>query len=209
MNENVPKSTIYDIINRAENGSGYKRVSGSGRTPRKMNAFNLKQLKRMFDNRDGVSQKEAGLKFNCTQQYISWTLKNNSAIRCFKKKKIPLRTIDQIARIRPRCRRLYKILLSNSCIMDDESYFTLAHNSLGGSGHFYSSNRRRAPASVRFQGRPKYQKKLLVWMVFSERDIGKLCFAPSGPAINQKTYLRDCIQRRLLQFIKKYNFDCK
>ena len=68
--ENIPKSTIYKIIKRAESESGYKRVQGSGVKAKNMTRTNIGRLKLMFDYKDGVSQRQAAKKFNCTQQHI-------------------------------------------------------------------------------------------------------------------------------------------
>src|SRR5689334_10507280 len=69
--KNVPERTIYRIIERAENNSGHKRVQGSGRIAKKMTKKNIRLLKNMFDHHDGVSQRQAARKFDCSQQYIS------------------------------------------------------------------------------------------------------------------------------------------
>ena len=57
--EQVPRrGTIYDIIERAENDSGPKRVQGSV-----LVAKVIKRLKTMFDHSDRVSMRQAGRKF--------------------------------------------------------------------------------------------------------------------------------------------------
>ena len=71
--ENIPKSTTYKIIKRAESESGYQRVQGSGGKAKKMTKTNIKRLKLMFDHKDGVSQRQVAKKFNFTQQRISKT----------------------------------------------------------------------------------------------------------------------------------------
>ena len=57
--ENIPKSTIYKIIKRAEIESGYQRVRGSGVKAKKITRTNIERLKLMFDHKDGVSQRQA------------------------------------------------------------------------------------------------------------------------------------------------------
>ena len=60
--EKVPKTTVYDIIKRAENNSGHQRVRGSGRIAKKMDKKSIRRLKTMFDHQDGVSQTQAARK---------------------------------------------------------------------------------------------------------------------------------------------------
>ena len=62
----IPRQTISDIIKRAENDSGYKRVNGSGRVAKIMTKANIKRLKTMFDHRDGISTRQAARKFKCS-----------------------------------------------------------------------------------------------------------------------------------------------
>ena len=54
--ENIPKSTIYKIIKRADSVFSYQRVQGSGGKAKKMTKTNIKRLKLMLDHKGGVSQ---------------------------------------------------------------------------------------------------------------------------------------------------------
>lgn len=205
--EKMPKRTIYRIIEQAENESGHKRAEGSGRPPVIMTKTNIKRLKASFDHKDTISQRQAARKFQCSQQFISQTLKNKSSIITRKKMKIPKRTDEQKAKIRPRCRRLLEKLRGKCCVMDDESYFTLSHSHINGNGIFYTSDVSATPANVKYAPTAKYEKKLLVWLCFSERGISKPFFLPSGMAINQHVYLSECIQKRLMPFIAEHHSD--
>lgn len=205
--EKIPKRTIYRIIKRAENDSGHERVKGSGRIAKIMNKKNIKRLKAMFDHHDGVSQRQAARKFKCTQPMICKTLKTKTRIVCFKKKKIPMRTEAQRERIRICCDRLYRKLEGVWCIIDDESYFTLAHSTINGNGNFYSSDVSATPSNVKYRPTAKFEKKILVWLCFSEQGVSRAFFVPSGLAIDQNIYLEQCIKKRLVPFIEKYHPD--
>ena len=80
--ERVSKRAIYYIIERAENDSGHKRVSGSGRIAKIMTKKNVGRLKKMFDHRDKTSQRQAARKFGCTHQHISKTLSKKLTFIC-------------------------------------------------------------------------------------------------------------------------------
>lgn len=205
--ERIPRKTIYRIIERAENESGHKRVIGSGRIPQIMTKKHIGTLKTMFNHKDSVSQRQAARKFNCSQQYISKTLKNKTTIRKRKKIKIPKRSEQQQALAQTKCSRIYQKLKNRLCIMDDESYFTLAHTSINGNDNFYTSDVNKTPAIVKFQPTEKFQKKLLVWIAFSAKGISQPFFLPSGLAINQQIYLNECIKKRLMPFIEKHHLD--
>jgi len=87
--ENIPRSTIYDIIKRAESNAGYIRTIGSGRKPKIMTKKAVKRLEKMVNHKSGVSQSQAARKFGCSQQFISKTLKNKTSIK-YRKKKVYL-----------------------------------------------------------------------------------------------------------------------
>ena len=50
--EQIPRSTIYDIIERAENNPGHKRVQGSDHTAKIITLKVIKCLKTMFYHSD-------------------------------------------------------------------------------------------------------------------------------------------------------------
>ena len=46
-----------------------------------------------------------------------------------------------------------------------------------------------------------------MWIAICEKGLSKPYFVPSGLAINQYTYLDECIKKRLIPFIKEYHSD--
>ena len=157
--ENIPQSTIYRIIKRAENESGHQRKLGSGRIAKVMTKKAVEKLKRMFDHKDAISQRQAAREFNCSQKHICRTLLTKTKIRARKKIRIPKRSEQQKALAQTKCSRLFQKLQNRSCVMDDESYFTLAHTSINGNDQFYTSNVNVTPANVKYQPIEKFQKK--------------------------------------------------
>ena len=93
------------------------------------------------------------------------------------------------------------------CIMDDESYFTLAHTNINGNDRFFTSDIEKTPASLKYKPVEKCSQKLLVWCCFSENGITKPYFRPSGLAVNQKVYLDEMIIKRVIPFIEKHHSD--
>lgn len=205
--EEIPQRTIYDIIQRAEDESGHQRVIGSGQVAKKMSKKNISKLKLMFDHKDGVSQRQAARKFNCTQPYISKTLAKKTSIRARKKIKIPKRKPEQKAVARAKCTRLYNRLRHRKVIVDDESYFTLAHTSINGNDRFYTSDIEMTSAEVKYNPEEKFGDKMLVYLAMSENGMSEPYFVPSKCAINKKIYLKKCIMEKLIPFINEKHPD--
>ena len=55
--EVVPKSTVYSIIKRAENGKRIERSHGSGRKPQIMDKKGIHALSKAFDHSCSISQR--------------------------------------------------------------------------------------------------------------------------------------------------------
>ena len=61
---------------------------------------------------------------------------------------------------------------------------------------------------VRFVGKGKYPKKVLVWLAFSSKGISMPLFRSStSEAIKSSIYINECLVKRLLPFIHKYHND--
>ena len=83
-----------------------------------MTKKNLNELKKMFDQRHGISQRQ--LLINSTVRlHICATLRQKTNFRYYKKKKIPSRTVSQKARIKPLCRKLYRNFGNLEWVLDD------------------------------------------------------------------------------------------
>lgn len=205
--EKIPKRTIYRIIERAERDSGHERVRGSGRKAQIMTRKGIRRLQGLFNNKSGISQRQAARKFGCSQSYVSQTLSKKTSIRARKKMTIPKRNEQQQEVARSKCRALYLKYGKSEWITDDESYFTLSHSSINGNNLFYTSNVETTPTSIKYTSAAKFEDKMLVYLCMSEKGLSKPYFMPSGLAINQKIYLEECIKKRLMPFISEYHSD--
>ena len=75
MEEGVLKMTVYDILKRYENNLPAIRRSGSGRTVKIFTAKKINQLKKDFDHKDGISQRQTAKKYKCSQSIVNYVLK--------------------------------------------------------------------------------------------------------------------------------------
>ncbi|XP_065660388.1 uncharacterized protein LOC136084201 [Hydra vulgaris] len=83
----------------------------------------------------------------------------------------------------------------------------LGDNMPGNSG-YYTNNKKTCPESVRFIGKEKFPKNLLMWIAISDRGMSEPLFRTSkAVAINSSIYINECLEKRLLPFIHKYDGD--
>ena len=205
--EKIPQSTIYDIIQRAENETGYERAPGSGRVAKIMNSGNIERLIEDFDHNDSISQTQAARKYGCSQKHISTTLATKTTIRVRKKTPIPKRNDEQKRQAKFKCGRLYRNFRGLNWVIDDETYLTLAHTTINGNNLFYTSDVNETPSSVKYTEMAKYEEKLCLWSAISNKGICKPYFALPRTMVNSELYLKECIKKRLMPFIEENHSD--
>ena len=58
---------------------------------------------------------------------------------------------------------------------------------------------------VKFKRQKKFEPKILMWIAISENGISTPFFAQQKQAVNQTTYLNNCIKPHLMPFIKQHH----
>ncbi|CAF1933346.1 unnamed protein product [Rotaria magnacalcarata] len=89
--------------------------------------------------------------------------------------------------------------------MNDEKYFLLSDQSVPTNRGYYSSDMSLTSPEVKFKRVQKFERKLLVWIAISTNGISSSFFAKQRQAFNEKTYLEECIIKRLVPFIDTYH----
>ena len=203
--ENIPRQTVYSIIQKYDTCGTIGDKPRSGR-PRKISSGQRTRLKRLVNHKTGISLRKIVKKFNVHRKTIQREL-DDIGIHYRKKKRAPRCTEKQMEEVPTRARRLYRTLLKNDfeLIMDDEKYFTLTNESVSTNRGFYTSDPGVTPSHVKFKRTQKYSAKVLVWIAVSDKGISEPFFAKQSQAINEITYLRQCVQARLIPFINKYH----
>ena len=200
--EQVPRRTVYSILSRLECFPALRKP-GSGVTYRKMTKKKVNQLKKDFNHKATMSQRQSARKFNISQPMICKILKKHQ-IKAIKKMKIPSRSDQQKSSARAKCGNLYLKNRNISWILDDESYFTLSHSTINGNNIFYTSDIAVTSASVKYNPVKKFEQKLLVWLCISDKGISAPIFRKSGMAVNKRVYI-ECIKHGVIPFIKKHH----
>lgn len=200
--EGVPKRTENNILKCTR----VIRKTGSGKKAKIMTKKGLRKLERLFDNKDGVSQRYAAKLFDCTQQHISKTLKT-VGVKARKKQKSPAYTEDEVTKVKSNCRWMTKNYAGKSFILDDESYFTLSKYQMPGNDIYYAKEPKNTPPGVKFRFKKKFEPKVMLYVAVSNKGVSEPYFKPSGLAINQEIYQKECLSKILIPFIQKYHTD--
>ena len=180
-----------------------KDLSRSGR-PLKLSKKNLNNI---VNNRCGLSQRQIARRFKVHYSTISRNLQRRTSIVIRKRRKAPKMNNEQQVPAQKNCGKSLYRKLFNGCdlIMDDEKYFKLTGNNVIGNRYFYSTDPATALPKVNLQCKTKFEAKVMIWMGMSSKGTSDLYVHKSIQDVNQETYLKECINKRLLPFIAKYH----
>lgn len=201
--ENYPRSTIYNILKRYEDGLSVDRTPKTGRPP-KLNKRKLAQLKKLASETIGASQRKLARTMGVSQSTIHYNLKKLNLKR-YKRVNAPKYSDVQLEQVPIKCRKLLNAVQSRKkfIVMDDEKYFTLSNSSTAGNAGFYTTNIKTTSAHVKFAFKKKFEPKVLVWLAISSKGVSKpFINTTKGFALNAQTYMGSCLPN-LVEFIEE------
>lgn len=102
-------------------------------------------------------------------------------------------------------RTVQKPSSSVKIVIDDESYFRFGHSHISGNDIYYSQNKEKTPADVKYYEKKRFEPKLLMWLAINEQGHSEPFFVPSRGNIDEKVYCQECILNNLKPFLKQYH----
>jgi transposase len=202
------RSTIYATINRLKTSESIKDKKRTGR-PSAWTGTRCANLKRLVNNRFGMGIRRLGRKFGVTHANICQKLAKMN-IKYRKRTKTPKYNAKQQLKARKRSRRLVNQFYGTGIeiVMDDEKYFRFDSIEIPANAGFYTDDIKKCPESVKFFGKEKYAPKLLVWLALSPKGISQpVVRRTRSCAVNQDTYINECLKPKLLPFLRKHHAD--
>lgn len=114
----------------------------------------------------------------------------------------------QAARAKTGCRKIYRnLLLKNKgsvIVMDNETYVPLDPEQIPGAKFYHEHPDKPIAEKYKVKSKEKFPKKFLVWQCIDENGHVSKPFISMG-TINAQTYKVQCLQKRLLPFLRKHN----
>ena len=206
--EGIPRSTIYANIERLQSGGSIEDNERNGR-PTSWTATRLNQLKKLTNNRKGVSQRRLARKFRVHQTTICRGI-SKLKISCHKREKTAKYSEKQAEKAKNISKKLANFLYGSShmIILDDEKFFTFEASNMPGNAYYYTDDKSKCPDGVRFAGKEKFPKKIMVWIAVSSRGLSKPNFRVlKSEATNSDVYINECLIPRLVPFIRHHHSD--
>ena len=200
---NVSRATVYRICSLVEHNKSLERKPGSGKKATKMPPRKVKQLLNSANETIGVSTRKLAHKYGISPSY-SHKLLQNSKLQYRLRQTIPAATEKQKATQHSRLLSMERTILNAEnpkFVLDDETYFTFAHDGLAENKGFYTANFEEAPYGVKFRPKQKFATRLLMWIAVSEKGISPPFFLERPNSINAQIYITECIMKRLVPFL--------
>lgn len=202
--EGYPRRTIYNVLQRfeARHESGFRMIPGrptSIATPRV-----LRQLATIFKNKPSTSVREASQRLKVPKSTVQRMKKDILCLRGFVKQKAPKYVKNQESRAKSGCRKIYRAASGKILIMDDETYVPKDPADVTIHKFYHAQNRKDVKYEERVKPKCKFTQQYLIWQAID--DNGHISDAyVSERTMNASIYVKECLKKRLLPFIRKYH----
>lgn len=202
----LPKSTVFDVISRYKKTLTVDRAPKTKDTSAFRNKILTSKIKRSVIQNPGLSLRQRAVKYGTSHETVRRILKK-SKLRIYRAIKIPNRNDLQNLKAKKRCRKLYDNVLTKfkGClILDDETYVKVDQNQVPGQKFYVANKRLNVPDKYKFIKLDKYGKKLMIWQAICSCGLKSRAFVTSS-TLTSDVYIQECLEKRLLPFIKKHN----
>ncbi len=106
--------------------------------------------------------------------------------------------------VQRQCSWLYRYYRCYDFVIDDEKYFTLSHFI---NNSYFASFDEPTPEDIVYDQKQKFEPKVMLWIAISKNIMSEPFFQKRGLAIDQNVCKIDCIQKRLIPFLKTKHSD--
>lgn len=206
----LPRSTVQKVLKRYKQTLSINRAPGSGRKVGSHNKKLYKAVMRSFQENPGMSNCDRAKKFHTNESNIR-NIRDKAGMKSYKAIKYPNRTDKQQFEVKKRSRKLYDQVLTkhNGCLLlDDETYVKLDLKQLPGSKYYVSTIRGKVAARWKYICVDKFGKKAMIWQGICSCGQKTSPFVISS-TMNADIYIKECLQKRVLPFIRKHRLPVK
>lgn len=201
----VSQSTVSDVLKRFEEDLSVTRKVGSGRKKGFVSPQKTKKVVVLLKKNPGLSNRKLAEKVSCSE-YLVRKIKINEGLKTYKVQTVPDRNAVKNLEAQRRARKLKADFFQkfNCCIMDDETYVLSKFSQLPGQEFYTAKERGGVEEKFRTKQKSKFPKKFLIWQAICSCGVRSQFFVTNG-TINSEIYVKECLQKRLLPFIRMHN----
>lgn len=200
-----PKTTVYDVLKRFKETLTVDRAKGTGAKKGSRNPRLEKTVMRSIKSNPGLSDNDRAKRYSTTRSNIR-RIRARNGYKSFIAVKTPNRSDKQNSTAKKRARLLYDKVLTKfkGCIiMDDETYVKLDLKQLPGRKFYISNIRGNVAEKFKWVKLDKFAKKVMIWQAICSCGLKSKVFVTSS-TMTSAVYIKECLQKRLLPFIKQH-----
>lgn len=201
--------TVARVLKRFSETLSIKRKRGSGGKKGPADPKLTQKVLRSITNNPGYSDRERARKFGTSRENIR-KIRSRAGLKSYKAIKQPNRHDKQNLVGKYRSRKLYREILTkhNGCIvMDDETYVKLDFKQIPGHKYYVSNFRGSVPNKYKFVLVDKFAPKMMIWQGICSCGRKSRAYVVRGN-MNQDVYIKECLTKRLLPFIRSHDCSC-
>lgn len=201
----VSTSTVDRVVRRKKYDVSVERAKGSGKKSGPMDKALYKSVVTHFKKNPNASVRDIAKKLSTSSSYVQ-KCKKRAQLKTFKVQKVPDRSAEKETEAKTRARRLYENFLTKyqCCVMDDETYVKGDFKQLPGQEFYVAESKGQVAKRFREQNQSKFPKKFLIWQAICTCGKRSQTFVTTG-SVNQDVYIRECLQKRLLPFLRQHS----
>jgi len=201
----VSQSTVSDVLKRFEEDLSVTRKVGSGRKKGFVCPQKAKKVVALLEKNPGLSNRKLAEKVGCSE-YLVRKIKINEGLKTYKVQTVPDRNAVKNLEAQRRARKLKEDFFQKfeCCVMDDETYVLSKFSQLPGQEFYTAKERGGVEEKFRTKQKSKFPKKFLIWQAICSCGARSPFFVTNG-TINSEIYVKECLQKRLLPFIRMHS----
>lgn len=201
----LPVSTVRRTIIKFREEYTIEDKPKSGRPKGPANKSMEKKVVRVLKDKPLLSVRDIAKKAQTSASMVQ-RVKLRNSYKSYKKQKVPKLSPEQRNRAIRRARALYYqvcVGFDGCMILDDETYVKMDFKTLPGPQYYTKKIGTDVGDEIKAIALDKFGSKLLVWQAICQCGKRSRPYICSG-TINSHIYLTECLQKRLLPFIRSH-----
>lgn len=200
----VTQQTVSNVLKNFKEYLNVSRKVGSGNKKGYRNPKIAKKVVASLERNPAISNRKLARKVGCAESMVR-KIKKHAGLRSYKVQTVPDRNATKNLEAQKRAHKLKTDFFQrkNCCIMDDETYVLCDFSQLPGQEFYSATQRGNVSEEFRTKQKSKFPKKFMVWQAICSCGRRSQSFVTSG-TINSEIYMRECLQRRLLPFLRSH-----
>lgn len=200
----VHRNTITNALKSYKEDLNVKKKSVSGRPKGFASPKKAKKIVAHFKRNPNISLRKLAGKVGCSASTVN-RVKSRAGYKTYKVQTTPDRNAEKNLVANKRAKTLKKDFFQENqcCVMDDETYVLCDFSQLPGQEFYTACGRGNVEKQFRTKLKSKFPKKFLVWQAICSCGDKSKFFITTG-TINSNIYIKECLQKRLLPFMRQH-----